>query len=345
MVRKKQRAKAVQESPPGFRDNILDRLSNFTILERSFSEIDRHSSSFGNILDDLGRIEIDISQIQEQRPDFQPPRQQNLLVDTLETNDILSELGALIKNCRMCNKEILRHELINGVCFECHNKQELVQEKDHLIVEQEFKFEPLLNRIRELESQVRDLRSKLEIPPFSNNLSILPPINSTPSSSPPPPPPPVPLVPFSISSSPLNDVDFSNMSLDELKSFSPQDLATLSLPQRNQFNLRLKELQDLEQMSPTEKAAYYKRKEQESVQASQISDFKNALKNLEELGNPLFTKMRKQAEESAISGSGTFGSFVAKSRFIPCYSCGETNELTENDEFICQFCQAPLSER
>ena len=345
MVRKFQRIKTIQGVTSETEDNILDRLGSFEIPEEVSTHDTLQKSVSSCILDDLGRIEADISYIQKQRPDFQPPRQQNLLIDISGASNILSELGSIIKNCHVCNKDVLKHELINGICFECHNKQELVQEKDQLVSNQEFKFEPLLNRIRELESQVRELRSKLDSTPFANNQQIIIPSPSSSSSSSPPPPPPVPLTDLSSSSSPRKDIDFSKISLDELKSFTPQDLGALSLPQRNQFNIRLKELQDLEQMTPSQREEYLKQKEQEAMLASNLNEFKNALKNLEELGNPLFAKMREQAEESALSGHGTFGIFEKKKRYVPCYTCGETNELKDNDEFICQFCQAPLNER
>jgi len=341
VVKKVQKIKPISRTlnPPNTDfDNILDRLASFDTPEEEIIVITDVFGVADNILDDLGQIEADISRIQEQRPDFQPPRRKALIFS--DSTDVLSELGSLFLNCRICNNGILKHELINGLCFECHNKSELVQEKEHLIVEDEFKFEPLLNRIRELESQVRELRSKLDANLQSNTLFSSPTVHSTP-----PPPPPAPSA-FNVT--PVvesQDINFSEMTLEELKALNPILLGSLSLHQKNLFNTRLKELEELQNLTPSQKAEYLKRKEHESLQALHLNEFKNALKNLEELGNPLFAKMREQAEQSAITGYGTFGSFSKKTLYIPCYSCGDTNELEEDDEFRCKFCQAPLSER
>lgn len=76
------------------------------------------------------------------------------------------------------------------------------------------------------------------------------------SSNPPYPPPPSgsnnPSSPVTSPSVDLSNSNFAEITLEELSAFTPQMLNSMSLKQRNRYTLRLKELQKLEKMTPSE---------------------------------------------------------------------------------------------
>ena len=337
-------------------ENILDALSKIPRnleTENEFSQSPNKLSerTFMSLSDDFlnqfNNIDLSLSEIQEHRPDFQPPKG-HLTSLNLDNSDILSHLGSLIRPCHICGKGVLKDELINGICFECHNKQELVEDKVHLIDPlSDEKLAPLLLRINELETEVKDLQSRLSQATLGSlNRFSAPPIPAYPND---PPPPPSSLTSFTLFNSyeglDPTVLDFSSMNMQELKALSSDVLQRFSVSQRNLYNNRLKELQNIEKMSPKERDAYYLKLEKEKKHRSSLEDFKNTIKNLEELGNPLFLKMKERAEDSAISGQGTFGNFSIKKIFIACFSCGATNEIFEDESSVCRYCNTPLNLR
>ncbi len=162
-----------------------------------------------------------------------------------------------------------------------------------------------------------------------------------------PPPPPPSHTSNSIPNDSLTpiDVNFLNMTLEELKTFTPEILESLPLIKRKQYTLRLKELHLIEQMTPEEKEAYCKKKKEEEEQSNNVELLKDSLKNLAESGNSLFMKMRDRANGSILAGQGTLGVIGPKLLFIPCYKCNETNEIIEGEEAICKNCRRPLNKR
>ena len=115
--------------------------------------------------------------------------------------------------------------------------------------------------------------------------------------------------------------------------------------QRNQYNARLRELQQLEQMSPEEREEYRLHKKREEEQSSNLEMLQDSLKGLSESDNKLFKKMRKEADESILVGQGTLGKIGPRLMFIHCYNCNETNEIIEGGEAICKNCKSPLNKR
>ena len=57
--------------------------------------------------------------------------------------------------------------------------------------------------------------------------------------------------------------------------------------------------------------------------------------------NSLFSRMRRSADESGVSGSGTFGKFTTDYQYMYCIACGKTNR-SEDDQTLeqCEYCQA-----
>ncbi len=262
---------------------------------------------------------------------------------------VLRDLGEMFKVCGICGKGIMDNELVSGVCFDCYRKGEVIHAQNI--------------KIGELEAQVRNMESKLgnspprdymsdiideilvtirkdiehDLKSIKSGLSSTQKIQSPPS---PPPPPKTNAWENGIINS--HDLDFSNMSLAELKKYTPKFLSELPLSQRNQYNTRLKELQLLEKMSQKQKKEYFRKKRKEQEEATNLDELRDSLKNLSESDNPLFLKMKQQAEKSVLAGQGTLGNFGLKEIFVNCHKCNTTNKIIEGKKARCKKCRATL---
>jgi hypothetical protein len=260
---------------------------------------------------------------------------------------VLYDLGEMFKVCGICGKGTLENEIISGVCLECYRKGEVIIAQN--------------KKIGELEAQIRNMESKINTTSSRDYMSdiideilttirqhIAHDLNSikskfaSTSNAPPPPPPPIP--PSSSVQYPKDQtsIDFSQMTLEELKQFSPEFLSELPLSLRNQYNTRLKELKLINKMTSKQRKDYFKKKKKEQEQATILDDFKNSLKMLGESDNPLFLKMKKQAEKSVLAGQGTLGNFREKTIYINCQKCNTTNRIVEGKKALCKRCRAPL---
>ena len=259
---------------------------------------------------------------------------------------LLHDLGEMFKVCGICDKVTLENELISGVCLDCYRKGEVIIAQN--------------KKIGELEAQIRNMESKINnTPPRDYMSDIIDEIHttirkyieydlksikskllSTQNATPPPPPPPSGTV-QDIESLDSYDIDFSQMTLEELKQYSPGFLSELPLSLRNQYNARLKELQLIKKMTTKQRKDYFGKKKKEQEQAAKLDDLKNSLKNLRS-DNPLFLKMKQQAEKSVLAGQGTLGNFGLKEVFVNCHKCNTTNKTTEGNKALCKECRTPL---
>ncbi|MHA2223984.1 MAG: hypothetical protein ACXAC8_02195 [Candidatus Hodarchaeales archaeon] len=240
---------------------------------------------------------------------------------------VLVELGKMFKVCQICEKKTVKDELISGVCIDCYQKREQIQaENENIIFVVKDYMTDIWEEIRELQSEISKFKKK---------------VNNTP-----PPPPPPSFLDSNDKLSPNNtEINFMAMELEEIKKFTPEFLETLPIDKRNQYNVRLKELQEINRMTPEERRKYFENKRQEQAQIAKVEEFREAMKNLGEINNPLFEKMKKQADDSSLQGSGTLGIIGPKSVFVHCYNCNETNEILEGEEVLCKSCETPLSIR
>ncbi len=293
-------------------------------------------------------------------------------------NKVLSVIGEIYKSCRTCGKESLKDEMISGICFECHLKREKIHAENEEIITavKEGDLIPLVGRIGDLEEEIKKVKSKKKDTKSTKNLSkdimsgiikeiletvrkdiqveiktikkdilsLENPLNSSVISTVPPPPPPPPSLDSEENKS-IAGLDFSVMDLYSLKSYSPEFLASLPLSNRNQFNTRLKELQLIERMTSRERKEYFAKKAREEEKATNYKALKSSLNNLSESENPLFLKMKKQAEKTILAGTGTLGNLGSKKVYIRCHVCGKTSEIIERKEIICKFCNSSLNVR
>jgi hypothetical protein len=288
--------------------------------------------------------------------------QQNnsILLSSLQSKEqgvekALLNLGEMFTVCQNCGMRILKDELISGICFNCHNQEELHnEEKEVQHTKKDEQMIQLLSRIGELEAQVNSLHlAQQQISSKNNKTSFnqtkipfqafsSPQMQLKNVKPPPPPPPPQPVIADFVDITNLANITFSRLTMEELKSFTYEILSQLSLQQRNQYTSRLKELKLIEQMTPEEKATYLRNREQKNQHSV---DQQSVIASLDDSSSPLFKKMREQAEKSSLVGKGTLGVLESKVIFVHCYNCNKSNKITENEEAICEFCDSPLNHR
>lgn len=262
-------------------------------------------------------------------------------------NKALKDLGDMFEICGICGNGTMNNELISGVCFDCYRRGELIDAQNR--------------RIGELEAQVRNMEFKLNNSSPQDYMSdiideilttirrdIQDDLKSLKTSlhsaqiTPPPTPPPSEIFKEDDLHSESN-INFFNMTLEELKQFTPRFLYELPLSLRNNYNTRLKELQLIERMTPKQKKEYYQKKKKEQEQVANLDELKDSLKKLSESDNPLFLKMKQQAEKSVLTGQGTLGNFKQKKVFVFCHNCNTTNKILEGKNTQCEKCRAPLT--
>ncbi len=260
---------------------------------------------------------------------------------------VLHDIGEMFTVCGICGKGTMENELISGVCLDCYRKGEVINAQNKKIGELEAQIRNMESKInnntpRDYMSDIIDeihttIRKYIEYDLKSIKSKLL----STQNATPPPPPPPHSGTVQDFESLDSYDIDFSQMTLEELKQYSPIFLSELPLSLRNQYNARLKELQLIKKMTAKQRKNYFRKKKKEQDQAAKLDDLKNSLKNLRS-DNPLFLKMKQQAEKSVLAGQGTLGNFGLKEVFVNCHKCNTTNKTTEGNKALCKECRTPL---
>ncbi|MFX1282357.1 MAG: hypothetical protein ACFFB5_01830 [Promethearchaeota archaeon] len=342
---------------------MSDRLERETIkkLTSVSSVLKNPYKNLEDILTQLGEIDKDFQNISEgeyqkelEFPTIGEKARKALIEVEEESNNpgesltkVLRDLGEMFRVCGICGKGTMENELVSGVCFDCYRKGEVIHAQNR--------------KIGELEAQVRNMESKLgnsssrdymsdiideilatirkdiehDLKSIKSNLS------SAQRSLPPPPPPPKTNTQDN-GKIITSDLDFSNMTLAELKKYIPEFLSELPISQRNQYNSRLKELQLIEKMTQKQKKEYFQKKRKEQEQAANLDELRDSLKNLSESDSPLFLKMKQQAEKSVLVGQGTLGNFGLKEVFVNCPKCNTTNKIIESKKARCKKCRATL---
>ena len=324
------------QNPLGNLENVLNQLSS----------LNKKSDTFQQKQQSVQQTKLTLlthSQLKEPRETTNKHRVEKALLN----------LGDMFTVCQSCGMSIIKDELISGICFNCHNQNELRDvEKEVQHSKDNEQMIQLLGRIGELETQVNSLKlAQQNLSSRTNNLNSNP--SKTPLQSigfsqtqskgvPPPPPPPQSIMNDFVDIAQLANTTFSNLTMDELKSFTHEILSQLSLQQRNQYTSRIKELQSIEQMTSEEKADYLRKKEQ----ANQLCvDQQNIIASLDDSSSPLFKRMREQADKSSLVGKGTLGVLESKEVFVNCYNCNNSNKVIENEDAVCKFCNSPLNNR
>ncbi len=323
---------------------LKNPLKNLEDILTQLGELDENSL---HVREGVYEKEFEISTVGEEARRALIAVEEKSVSPSESLNKVLHDLGEMFKVCGVCGKGIIEDELLSGVCYDCYRKGEVIHVQN--------------KRIGELEEQIRNMESKLSTPPprdymsdiideilttirkdiEHNFKSMKSGISPTRIITPPPPPPPSS---GNTGKSELDtfDINFSQMTLEELKQYTPSFLSELPISLRNQYNTRLKELKLIKKMTPKQRKDYFKKKKKEQEQATKLDDLKDSLKNLSGSDNPLFLKMKKQAEKSVLAGQGTLGNFGQKMIFMNCHKCNTTNKIIEGKKTLCKKCRTPL---
>ncbi|MFX0207228.1 MAG: hypothetical protein ACFFDT_14665, partial [Candidatus Hodarchaeota archaeon] len=100
-------------------------------------------------------------------------------------------------------------------------------------------------------------------------------------------------------------------------------------------------LKKIEKMAPEEREIYLKKKLEEKERAEAAEGLGGSLTAMLDDSDSLFARMRQAADDSQVSGTGTFGKFTTEYIYFYCFACGKMNR-TEEEETItnCVHCSS-----
>lgn len=134
--------------------------------------------------------------------------------------------------------------------------------------------------------------------------------------------------------------DFEEMTMEEITALPSDFLEALTPTDRNRLQERVKELKRIEKMSSEEREAYLQKKTEEKERAEAAEGLGVSLVTMLDDSDSLYARMRRAADESQVSGTGTFGKFTTDFNYIYCFACGKMNRVEEETLTTCEFCGA-----
>ncbi len=231
--------------------------------------------------------------------------------------------------------------------------QHILFEIQKILTEQQKKFSLTASFLDDLEERVIKTieqysatlgpRMSVPVPPGKVSASPPPPV---PRATGAPPPPPVSgsgihsRVGIPSGSMAELRTDFEEMSMEEITALPPDFLEALTPTDRNRVQERVKELRMLEKMSEEEREEYLRLKQEEKERVEASEGLGGSLTAMLDDQDSLFARMRRAADDSQVSGTGTFGKFLTEYIYFYCFSCGKMNR-SEGDELeMCEYCRA-----
>ncbi|MHA1207578.1 MAG: hypothetical protein ACTSSO_08440, partial [Candidatus Hodarchaeales archaeon] len=211
--------------------NKQETLNNLTTIVKAFQN---PLGNLENVLNQLSSLNKKPDTFQQKQQSVQQTKLTLLthsqLKEPRETTNkhrvekALLNLGDMFTVCQSCGMSIIKDELISGICFNCHNQNELRDvEKEVQHSKDNEQMIQLLGRIGELETQVNSLKlAQQNLSPRTKNLNSNPsktPLKSigfsqTQSKSvPPPPPPPQSIMNDFVDIAQLANTTFSNLTM------------------------------------------------------------------------------------------------------------------------------------
>ncbi|MHA2074503.1 MAG: hypothetical protein ACW97X_07780 [Candidatus Hodarchaeales archaeon] len=134
--------------------------------------------------------------------------------------------------------------------------------------------------------------------------------------------------------------DFEEMSMEEITSLPQEFLEALTPVDRNRLQTRVKELKKIEKMSPEEREEYLRKKQEEKERTEAAEGLGTSLSSMLNDSDSLFARMRSAADDSLVSGSGTFGKFTVDYTYYYCFACGKMNRSEDETLDECEYCGA-----
>ena len=231
--------------------------------------------------------------------------------------------------------------------------EHILFEIQRILAEQERKFNLTASFLDDLEERVlksiekysASLGPRVSVPMAPSRVGVAPP-PPVPGATGAPPPPPVPgsTLPaqVGIPSGSMAELrtDFEEMSMEEITALPPDFLEALTPTDRTRVQERVKELRMLEKMSPEDREEYLRKKQEEKERAEASEGLGGSLTAMLDDQDSLFARMRQAADDSQVSGTGTFGKFLTEYIYFYCFSCGKMNRSEGEELEACEYCQA-----
>ncbi|UCG90334.1 MAG: hypothetical protein JSU57_00985 [Candidatus Heimdallarchaeota archaeon] len=228
--------------------------------------------------------------------------------------------------------------------------EHLLVEIQKIHTEQKQKFLTTAGFLDDLEERIMGAINRVSRPIASSVPQRPAPIHGKDLTSgvPPPPPPPGSTLPVQISVPPGSmgelRTDFEEMSMEEIQSLPSDFLEALTPTDRNRLQNRVKELKKIEKMSPEERKSYLQKKEEEKKRIEAAEGLGGSLTAMLDDSDSLFSRMRRSADESQVSGTGTFGKFTTDYIYFYCFACGKMNRSEDSDLSSCEYCNSGIEQ-
>ncbi|MHA1977651.1 MAG: hypothetical protein ACW98I_12160 [Candidatus Hodarchaeales archaeon] len=219
-----------------------------------------------------------------------------------------------------------------------------LDKQEKLRADQKVKFEQTAGFLDELERRVvASIQRNLQAVQIQSSSAPPPPRPMVGGAPPPPPPPGSSMMATStVPAGPISALrtDFEEMSMDEITALPPDFLEALTPVDRGRIQNRVKELKMIDKMSPEEQEEYLRKKEEEKARSEAAEGLGSSLTAMLDDDDSLFSRMRRSADDSQVSGTGTFGKFTTEYTYIYCIACGKTNRTEDESIDQCNYCQA-----
>ncbi len=226
--------------------------------------------------------------------------------------------------------------------------EHLLFEMNKILTEQKNKFAKTAGFLDELEDRIIEaLRRNTAV--ITTRVSTAtgvppPPPRSGVPGVPPPPPPPGVTIPSQVGVTPGSiaelRTDFEEMSMEEITALPQEFLEALTPVDRNRLQNRVKELKIIAKMTPEEREEYLRKKKEEKERSEAMEGLGGSLTSMLDDSDSLFARMRRAADDSQVSGTGTFGKFTVEYIYFYCFACGKMNRSEEESLDQCEYCGA-----
>jgi hypothetical protein len=226
--------------------------------------------------------------------------------------------------------------------------EHLLFEMNKILTEQKNKFAKTAGFLDELEDRIIEaLRRNTAV--ITTRVSTAtgvppPPPRSGVPGVPPPPPPPGVAIPAQTGVAPGSiaelRTDFEEMSMEEITALPQEFLEALLPVDRTRLQNRVKELKTITKMTPDERKEYLRKKKEEKERSEAMEGLGGSLTSMLDDSDSLFARMRRAADDSQVSGTGTFGKSTVEYIYFYCFACGKMNRSEEELLDQCEYCGA-----
>ena len=222
--------------------------------------------------------------------------------------------------------------------------EHLLVEIQKIHTEQKEKFLTTAGFLDDLEERIMGAIHRVSRPIGSSVPRPPPMLSKRTSGVPPPPPPPGSALPLQevVPAGSLAELrtDFEEMNIEEITALPKEFLEALTPSDRNRLQERVKELKRIEKMTPEERETYLQKKIEKKERAEAVEGLGSSLTAMLDDSDSLYARMRRAADDSQVSGTGTFGKFTTEYVYFYCFACGKMNRTEDETISNCEHCNA-----